>query len=416
MSAPTLPEVDIPQVNLIEIDSLRIERLKKTVSAQKITIESLRNTNRNLHSRIFRLKSKLTTTKKRPTEVQLQGSINKKEFLIRQMKSERVKGYRYNHNEKMFSLSLWHSSPRCYRLLRTTFSLPSVTTLRRSVRLINLKPGFHQIILNGIKEKAVSLNEQESLVTIAFDEMSIKTNLTYNERIDNVIGYEDLGNGERTPNIANYASVFMIRSIQGSWKQSIGYFLTSGPMTADIIVEKLLECISHVRDCGLIPKVIICDQGPSNRGFYKLLKVNDDQYFINDNHRIYFLYDPPHLLKSIRNNLYNNGFIFKGNNISFEHIRKLYYIKQDDKIEIAGRLTDKHVNLNTFSKMKVNYAVQALSQSVASGIRAVVLLSNKLPKEAVYTADFCQFFNDLFDIFNSQGKYIFVYIFFYIVL
>ena len=121
-------------------------------------------------------------------------------------------------------------------------------------------------------------------------------------------------------------------------------------------------------------------------------------------------------MKSIRNNLYNNGFIFKGNNISFEHIRKLYYIKQDDTLEIAGRLTDKHVNLNTFSKMKVNYAVQALSQSVASGIRAVVLLSNKLPKEAVYTADFCQFFNDLFDIFNSQGKYIFLYIFLYIVL
>ena len=59
--------------------------------------------------------------------------------------------------------------------------------------------------------------------------------------------------------------------------------------------------------------------------------------------------------------------------------------------------------------MKVNLAVQVLSQSVASGIRYVAHLTNKFPREAMYTADFCEFFNNLFDIFNSKGKFIYLY-------
>ena len=95
------------------------------------------------------------------------------------------------------------------------------------------------------------------------------------------------------------------------------------------------------------------------------------------------MYDPPHLLKSIRNGLYNNGFYYENGLISFDYIKELYNIKREDKIEIAGRLTEKHINLTNFSKIKVNYAVQSLSQSVASGIRTVILLSKRLPKEAI---------------------------------
>ena len=52
--------------------------------------------------------------------------------------------------------------------------------------------------------------------------------------------------------------------------------------------------------------------------------------------------------------------------------------------------------------MKVNLAVQALSQSVASGIRCVVHIKGKLHPDALHTADFCEYFNN---IFNSKGIY-----------
>ena len=38
--------------------------------------------------------------------------------------------------------------------------------------------------------------------------------------------------------------------------------------------------------------------------------------------------------------------------------------------------------------MKVNLASQVLSQSVASGIRSIVIVSNKLPQDTIYTANF----------------------------
>ena len=62
--------------------------------------------------------------------------------------------------------------------------------------------------------------------------MSIKTKATYNRRHDKVIGFEDYGNGESSNFIANYVTVFMIRSMCYSWKQPIGFFVTSGVMSA----------------------------------------------------------------------------------------------------------------------------------------------------------------------------------------
>ena len=95
-----------------------------------------------------------------------------------------------------------------------------------------------------------------------------------------------------------------------------------------------------------------------------------------------------YIFYSIRNALYNNGFLYKDNEVNFKYIEQLYYIKKQGNIDIAGKLTKDHVMLNTFSKMKVNLAVQVLLQSVASGMRCVAHLTNKFPREAMYTADF----------------------------
>ena len=383
---------------------IEIKNLKCIIKRQNSTILLLRSINRKLHSISFRMKSKQSKPTNKNVASITEGNL--KDFMTRQLEvSKNPRGNRYNVNENMFSLSLWHSSPKCYRLLKTTFSLPSITTLRRSIRMIDMKPGFHQRVLDGIKEKATTYTLQESLVVIAFDEMSIKTFLQYDEQTDSVIVYEDLGCSLKSNKIASYATVFMVRSMLGSWKQPVGYFLTSGPMKSEVIVNKLRECITKVKECGLNPQIIICDQGPNNRGCNRLLNVTDGQYFIIGNDKIYFLYDPPHLLKSIRNGLLNNGFIFNGNDVSFKHIRELYELKKELNIDIAGKLSEKHINLNSFARMKVNLAVQALSQSVASGITCVVHLKGNLHPDALHTADFCEFFNNIFDIFNSKGKY-----------
>ena len=66
-------------------------------------------------------------------------------------------------------------------------------------------------------------------------------------------------------------------------------------MKTEIISSKLKECIILLQKSNLIPKVTICDQGSGNRGCKSLLNVDEnDQSFIIDGQRLFFLYDPPH--------------------------------------------------------------------------------------------------------------------------
>ena len=88
------------------------------------------------------------------------------------------------------------------------FSLPSITTLRQTMKLVNMRPGFHPHIFASLKEKAASFTREESLVVIAFDEISIKAALNFDERKDNVVGYEDLDDNSYSSSIATYATVF----------------------------------------------------------------------------------------------------------------------------------------------------------------------------------------------------------------
>ena len=124
--------------------------------------------------------------------------------------------------------------------------------------------------------------------------------------------------------------------------------------------------------------------------------------FERNGETIFVMYDPPHLLKNIRNNLKRNGFIVDGNKIAWKHIERFYAIDASLPIRMAPRLTERHIALPAFSSMKVSLAAQVLSHSVAAGITTLCMISDKLDSEAIHTAKFLEQFNQLFDVFNSR--------------
>ena len=69
---------------------------------------------------------------------------------------------------------------------------------------------------------------------------------------------------------------------------------------------------------------------------------------------------------------------------------------------MVPKLKDKHIDLPPFSTMGVNLAVQVLNHSVAAGISTLVSLKH-LPESAMYSAQFVEQFDALFNIFNSQS-------------
>ena len=319
----------------------------------------------------------------------------------------RAKGRRWTYSDKVVALSLYHQSPLAYQFCQRIFTLPSISSLRRWLCNIEVRPGFPPKVFELLKERVAIMTERDKFCVVSFDEMSLRAGFSYNITDDQVEGFEDYGSLGKTSKAANHALVFMVRGLMGKWKQPLGYFLSRDATRAEKLEPLLKDCIQKLKDIGLHPKAVVCDQGSSNVRLYTTLGVTEDHpYFIHEGDKIYCMHDPPHLLKNTRSNLEKYVFQVQGKDgkkkhIRWAHIRTFYDHDSQLPIRKAHKLTTGHFVLNSFSKMRVNKAAQVLSHSVAAGIYTYSALG-KLPGEAVHTAEFVELIDGLFDSFNSR--------------
>lgn len=120
-----------------------------------------------------------------------------------------------------------------------------------------------------------------------------------------------------------------------------------------------------------------CDGAPENRAFMNMNGTNPTKskcYNPFSKMPLFFISDPPHLMKKLRNNIYNSG--FKSQNVRFtrslqkskkyilwDHIYSVY--QRDKKRRLyATDLRSAHVHLDNLSKMRVKLAVKTLSGTV----------------------------------------------------
>ena len=82
--------------------------------------------------------------------------------------------------------------------------------------------------------------------------------------------------------------------------------------------------------------------------------------FIHNNQKSFVMFDPPHILKRVRNNLMKYSFKFGSYTATWQHIEEFYNKDKTLSIRMAPKLTEKHIHPNGFSKMKVKYASQAI--------------------------------------------------------
>ncbi len=267
-------------------------------------------------------------------------------------------GYRWSDEIKSIGLQLKNDSSKAYRILRKIFRLPSIRTLNKVLYRIDKRPGFHPAVFRALNEKAKSLNNIDKVVVMAFDEMSLSENLSYDQTRDELEGFEDIETA-KSQLLANHASVVMIRSISKTWKQPVGYFLTHSTMPAQVIKEKIIEGIRKVHSSGLEVKVIVLDQGSNNRAAYHVLGVTTDKpYFDVDGRRIMAFYDPPHLMKNVRNGWRRKGFFVEKEEVKWSHLAELYQIDSAEPIKMVPKLSRKHLDLPMFSTMSVTLATQ----------------------------------------------------------
>ena len=336
-----------------------------------------------------------------------QCCLNEKQsaFFATQLRllSKKPKGRRWSDFDISLALSIFHASHKAYRLLCQVFILPSVSTLRKSVRDIKIYPGFSQSVIDILGDKIKLLGHGSELCSLVIDEMTIQPNLSYNKETDSLEGYEDFGSLGKTVKVADHVLVFLLRGLKDNWKQPIGYFLSDGPMTADIMKPLVLECIAKCSKKELMIKCLVSDQGSNNRKLFKDLGVTTSKPYFSppdSSDKIFTFYDAPHLLKSIRNNFIKTGYICNSKHIKWEYIRLFYNEEKDQAFRLAPKLTDRHFLLSRQGKMNVRLAAQIFSNSVGAGIRYKGKVNND--ENAPFVADFIQNFDKLFNTFNSR--------------
>lgn len=70
-----------------------------------------------------------------------------------------------------------------------------------------------------MKKAMETTRPMDKVCAIIADEMSLKQAVHNNWSADWIEGFEDFGKGQRTPCVANYASVFMVRGLFWKWKK-----------------------------------------------------------------------------------------------------------------------------------------------------------------------------------------------------
>ncbi|KAL4121023.1 hypothetical protein QTP88_013608 [Uroleucon formosanum] len=342
-----------------EDDTPRKKKLKLKIDQQKIKL-------RNKNVQVCKLKKRVTRFKTRNTLRSLMyshrfTSKNARAIVTMQLRNERIP---WTLEEKNLALTLFYKSPTAYNFLRLqNINLPAPSTIRPWIGESKFLPG---------------------------------------------LSFEDFGHYGRTNKSANCVMVFMARGLFSPWKFPVAYFLALSGVKHKLLKDLIIDVLTELIKNGLCSKVLVCDQGTNNQSALKSLGVDENKpYFFVENNKIFSIFDVPHLIKSVRNNLI--GCSFEKNNMkiaAFSDIVATYEIdKKNIKSKSLLKITEAHINPSSFQKMRVKLAVQLFSHTMASTIRTCIETNELKSNTAKNTANCVDFINKLFDCLNSKTLY-----------
>ena len=243
-----------------------------------------------------------------------------------------------------------------------------------------------------MKSKAETMSKQERICVLSFDEMYVSQTIVYDKKNDQVMGPHKT------------VQVVMARGLTSPWRQPI-YFKFDQPMTKEI----LFDVIQAMTDAGFDVVGITSDQGPTNKTLWNSLHVSLTKTFITlpgKTDKVYVFYDAPHLLKCIRNNFVDSGFVLedKTTYIGTAPVKELLQA-DNDTFKIAYKLNENHLRVEKNGRQKVKTAAQLLSQTVS---KALIFGHDRGYIHSPHTLDVAEVLNTVdnwFDLSNASSLY-----------
>lgn len=182
--------------------------------------------------------------------------------------------------------------------------------------------------------------------------MSLKAHLFYNISQDEIIGFEDKGNEKSAKN----ALAIMVRSIAGDWKLPVCFCFVETSCKSNVIKPIIFDIIRKLQGCGVNVHALISDMGSNFMQLSCELSIlTENCTILVDNFKILYIFDTPHLMKKIRDNLLKHRIQFGMNKVAlWAHIIEFYNRDSKQWIKTALKLSKNHVEPTSFQKMKVN--------------------------------------------------------------
>ena len=178
----------------------------------------------------------------------------------------------------------------------------------------------------------------------------------------------------------------MVKGVFRQWKKPLAYYFVNSTLDAQFLKNAITNIIKELQKIGLIVIIVSTDMGGNFMQLANLLgATSDSPFFVVNNQKTFYLFDPSHVIKACRNNFQNDDisansklisplFIkdyqqrsVNNNFISYKYVKQIYELDKVNPNRLT-KLTDIHVNPNNFQKVKVRYCVQLLSARVASAI------------------------------------------------
>lgn len=330
--------------------------------------------------------------------------------------SKTEKGNKYPIQLREFAVTVHFYSARLYEQLREKWSkiLPASSTLKAWFREVDGKPGFtNEAFTTLARIAAIRINPV--VCNVCIDEMSIKQSVEFIR--GRTYGYVNFGAVETdadTEKVASHVLVFLVVSLNGSWKVPIGYFPISS-LAGSIRGQLLKIGLELLHDANIHIYSATFDGASSNKTMCTSIGANFDyfsttfkpwlQHPVTEN-RVSLFLDAAHMLKLNRNTLGERGPIYRkstNTKIDWNDIKKLHKKQEIEGLHAANKLTKRHIDY-TESKMNVRLAAQTLSGSVSCALEFMRLIDPDF-NDVSETATFCQVINDAFDILNCRNFY-----------
>ena len=255
-------------------------------------------------------------------------------MIFQKAKCKSVNSMRYEAEWLLECLLLNIKSSKTYNHLRAVnlVPLPHPVTLRRLLSGVSAEFGFSDFALKMIEQNLSGKDLSQRLGVITLDELKTTEEITYNaqnHRYDGLVHLElepifcfDENNDSESSNVfdneqvADHGLVFVYRSLLDNWVQPIGVFASKGGASGDKLFKLLVTACIRLEEHGGRVIAVVNDGAQTNKAMWKLAGINisaDNSVRSSmphptvPEHDIYFLLDPPHAWKCIRNQIYNHG-------------------------------------------------------------------------------------------------------------